>query len=58
MALNLGLDLSFDNMQEWKGIQQNAGDVNTTKFCIECPQKCMYIQMLITQNNGDSVMVF
>jgi hypothetical protein len=31
MALNVGLDVSFDNMKDWKGILERAGDVNSTK---------------------------
>jgi hypothetical protein len=27
MALNVGLDVSFDNM-DWKGIREKAGEVN------------------------------
>jgi hypothetical protein len=32
IALNVDLDVSFDNMQEWKGIRgQNKGEVNSKK---------------------------
>jgi hypothetical protein len=31
MTLNTGLDASFDNVQDWKGIREKAGEVNSTK---------------------------
>jgi hypothetical protein len=31
MALNVGLTVSFDNMWDWKGIGEKAGEVNNTK---------------------------
>jgi hypothetical protein len=31
MSLNIGLDASFDNMQNWKGIREKAEDVNSMK---------------------------
>jgi hypothetical protein len=34
MALNIGLDVSFDNISDWNGIPQKAGEVNSTKSCI------------------------
>jgi hypothetical protein len=34
MALNVGLDASLDNMQDWKGIREKAGEVNSTKAYI------------------------
>jgi hypothetical protein len=49
MTLNVGLDVSFDNnIQEWKGIQQKAGEVYVTNYYTECLQKLMYIHVLIT----------
>jgi hypothetical protein len=30
MALNVGLDTSFVNTQDWKGIRKKAGEVNST----------------------------
>jgi hypothetical protein len=27
MALNAGLDVSFDKMQDWKGIREKVGEV-------------------------------
>jgi hypothetical protein len=32
IVLNVILDALFDNMQDWKGILEKAGEVNTTKF--------------------------
>jgi hypothetical protein len=34
IALNVGLDVSFDNMQDWKGIREKAGEVNSTEVYI------------------------
>jgi hypothetical protein len=34
MALNVGLDVSFDNMEEWKGIRNKAVEVNSTETYI------------------------
>jgi hypothetical protein len=34
MALNFGLGASFDNMQDWEGILEKAGEVNSTKAYI------------------------
>jgi hypothetical protein len=34
MALNVGLDVSFGNMQGWKGIQEKAGKVKSTKIYV------------------------
>jgi hypothetical protein len=31
MELNVGLDVSFDNMWDWKGIREKTGEVNGTK---------------------------
>jgi hypothetical protein len=31
MALNISLDIRFDKMRDWKGIQEKAGEVNSTK---------------------------
>jgi hypothetical protein len=31
---NVGLDASFDNMQKWKGIREQAREVNSTKACV------------------------
>jgi hypothetical protein len=31
VASNFGLDISFDNMQDWKGIGEKVGEVNSTK---------------------------
>jgi hypothetical protein len=31
MVLNTGLDTFFDNIQDWKGIQGKAEEVNITK---------------------------
>jgi hypothetical protein len=31
MALNVGLHVSFDNMQDWKVIWEKVGEVNITK---------------------------
>jgi hypothetical protein len=31
MALNFGLDASYDSMQDWKGIQEKAGEFNSTR---------------------------
>jgi hypothetical protein len=31
MAFNVGLHISFDNMQDWKGIWNKAGEVNIAK---------------------------
>jgi hypothetical protein len=33
-ALNVGLDVSFDNTQDWKGIWEISGDINSTKTYI------------------------
>jgi hypothetical protein len=30
MALNVGLDVSFDKMQRLKGMREKAGEVNST----------------------------
>jgi hypothetical protein len=34
MVLNTGLDSSFDNMQEWKGIWEKATGIKSTKVYI------------------------
>jgi putative salt-induced outer membrane protein YdiY len=34
MALNAGLDVSFDNMQDWNRIREIAGEVNSKKAYI------------------------
>jgi hypothetical protein len=34
MALSIGLDVSFDNMKDWKGIGEKGGEVNRTKAYI------------------------
>jgi hypothetical protein len=34
MALNVGLDTSFNNMQDWKGIQKIRGECNDVKVYI------------------------
>jgi hypothetical protein len=34
MALNVDLDISFDNLLGWKAIQEKAGEVNSTKSYI------------------------
>jgi hypothetical protein len=34
MALYYGLDASFDNMYNWKGIRQKVGEVNSTNIYI------------------------
>jgi hypothetical protein len=31
MASSVGLDVSFDNLQDWKGVQEKAGEVNSKK---------------------------
>jgi hypothetical protein len=31
MALNVGFDILFDNMQDWKGILEKAGEINSMK---------------------------
>jgi hypothetical protein len=31
MALHVGLDASFDNMQDWEAIREKPGEVNITK---------------------------
>jgi hypothetical protein len=31
MALNVGLEVSFDNMKDWKGIRQKYKEVYSTK---------------------------
>jgi hypothetical protein len=31
MALNVGFDVSFGNMQDWKGIREKAGEVNSAE---------------------------
>jgi hypothetical protein len=33
-VINVGLDVSFDNMQHWKGIRERAEKVNSTKAYI------------------------
>jgi hypothetical protein len=30
MKLNASLDVSFDNMPDWKGMREKAGEVNST----------------------------
>jgi hypothetical protein len=35
MALNVGRDISFDNMWEWKGIRDKAGEVNSTRLPVD-----------------------
>jgi hypothetical protein len=35
MAVNIGLDASFDNIQDLKGIRKKAGEVNSTKAYTE-----------------------
>jgi hypothetical protein len=32
MALNVGLDVSFDNIQNWKGIREKAGELTVLKL--------------------------
>jgi hypothetical protein len=34
IALNLGLDVPLDNMQDWKGIREKAGEVNSAKVYV------------------------
>jgi hypothetical protein len=34
MTLKTGLDGSFDNMEDWKGIREKAGEVNSTETYI------------------------
>jgi hypothetical protein len=34
MALNFDLDVSFLNLQDWKRIQEKAGELNNTKAYI------------------------
>jgi hypothetical protein len=34
VALNVGLDISFDKMEEWKAEQDNAGEAVSTKIYI------------------------
>jgi hypothetical protein len=34
MALNVGREASFDNMWNWKGTREKAGEVNGTKAYI------------------------
>jgi hypothetical protein len=34
MALNVGLGVSVDNMQDWKGTWEKAGEVNSRKSYI------------------------
>jgi hypothetical protein len=34
MALTVGLDASFNNMQDWKEIREKAGEGNSTKAYI------------------------
>jgi hypothetical protein len=34
MALNDGLDVSFENMQDWEGTQKRPWEVNLTKVYI------------------------
>lgn len=34
MSLNVSLDASFDNVQDCKGIQENAGQVNDMKVYV------------------------
>jgi hypothetical protein len=31
MALNVGLNVSFDNTQNWEGMREKAGKVNSTE---------------------------
>jgi hypothetical protein len=31
MALRVGPDVSFDNMQDWKGMREETGEFNSTK---------------------------
>jgi hypothetical protein len=40
MALNVGLDVPFDNMQDGKGTRERAGKVNNTKACITNDETC------------------
>jgi hypothetical protein len=35
MALNDDVNVSFDNMQDWKGIREKEGAVNSTKTYIK-----------------------
>jgi hypothetical protein len=35
MAINVGLDASFDNMWDWKGIWEETGEVNNMKAYIK-----------------------
>jgi hypothetical protein len=35
MALNVGLDVSFDNLLDWKGKWEIAREVSGTKACFE-----------------------
>jgi hypothetical protein len=32
MGIDVGLDVSFDNMFDWKGILEKAGEVKIRKF--------------------------
>jgi hypothetical protein len=34
MVLKVGLDVSLDNMQDWKEIREKAAEVNSTKAYI------------------------
>jgi L-rhamnose isomerase len=34
MAVSVGLDIPFDNIQDWKGIREKAKEVNRTKAYI------------------------
>jgi hypothetical protein len=31
MALNFGIVVSVDNMKDWRGIRENAGEANSMK---------------------------
>jgi L-rhamnose isomerase len=34
MALNVSLDVPFDDMQDWKDIRKKAEELNSTKACL------------------------
>jgi hypothetical protein len=39
-SVNVGLDISFDNMYDCKGIQEKAGEVNSPKNYVTSDKEC------------------
>jgi hypothetical protein len=40
VELNFGLGVSFDNMWDWKGVREKAGEVNGTEAYIRNDETC------------------